>query len=551
MQRDGRSLARRVPGATLSRGECAIGFPHADAPCSGARAISPWTTMPRPPKSPQHSRPSGPPRPSRESRDPRPHNGGREAGVPVGVGEELSVPIFELAAGPDAIGRIGDYVVFVPGALPGEKVRVRIASASRKYARGTVVKVEKASPARETPRCRHFGICGGCHMQHMAYDAQLDMKEDRVADELSWALGHKVAVESIRGPNEPWEQRTKVGFQVGGRPGALHLGLFKVRSRDIVAIKECPVQDPKATALALKIGEIASRLKIAPWKEDGNGTLRAVVVRLAPGTDEMHVTLVAGTPSFNSLDRLAVEVIEAGAKGVSINVNAEPGPMLMGDRTRLVAGQGRIEAVVGGVRYLMSPGAFFQTSRYGVETLVDEVRNVLADVPKDASVVDLYCGVGLFALALADRVDRVVGIEENAQAITDARDAAKLNGFARVRFIAGRAESRIRELAEREKSPFAVIVDPPREGCDPSVLEVVANILRPQRIVYVSCEAESLGRDGQLLEELGYVLVRARPIDMFPHVYHVETVAVFERPARVAAADEGRRDFGRPVRDRR
>jgi len=262
--------------------------------------------------------------------------------------------------------------------------------------------------------------------------------------------------------------------------------------------------------------------------------VRAVVVRSSEQTQAIHATLVVAHDGVRvgALSPVIDAMRAAGATGAALNLNDGPPDRLLGERMRPLFGVQHVEEEVHGVRYRTSAGAFFQTSAFGVGALVEEVRAAVGEVPEGAHIADLYCGSGLFALALAGQATRVFGIEEDERAVEDAVQAAEEAGIENVRFRAGRVEGLISNLARMRDKPHAVIVDPPRAGCDGRVLARVADRLQPRRLVYVSCDPDSLGRDAARLRDLGYTFRRAVLVDMFPHTAHLETVAVFDRTVR-------------------
>ena len=331
---------------------------------------------------------------------------GRPTAKPVTLGQELDVEIDALGDGPDAMARVGAYVLFVSGALPGEKVRVRVTSAGRKFGRADLLSIERRSPHRVGPLCEHFGECGGCHFQHLAYPAQLEHKTARLAKTLSFPLRAApgaLPILPMQGPPDPWGQRNKIALHVKGRRGEAASGLFKLRSRDIVHIRECPVQDDFGTEVAFAAADSINALGIEPWGErDDDGIVRAIVVRSTKTTKQAQVTIVSRHERVPRIEKFAADMERAGATSVSVNLNERPGPMLMGRDTKLLVGQARIMEEIGGVRYLASPGAFFQTSAWGAAKLQESVRR-LVDPPDNAMVVDLYSGGGLLSLALASR----------------------------------------------------------------------------------------------------------------------------------------------------
>ena len=444
-----------------------------------------------------------------------------------------------IADGPDALCLANGYVVFVPHVLPGERVRVEVTSAGRKHGRGEPVQVLQASPHRVAPRCAHFGACGGCHFQHADIGEQLRIKRERLGRMLAHTL--KTPVESLpirplAAPTESWGQRTKIALVLHPTAsGRIDAGLYARRSNDVVPLTECPVSDPAGFALARAVVAEIERLHVPiadptlSGRYGGGGGLRAVVVRALNGSDGRHVILV-GTPAQAPFgDRLIDALAHLGAAGVAYNVNHEAGPQLLGRETHVMYGPNRLLEVVDGRQYLVSPGAFFQTSAWGVNHLVRTVRELVVPHPEH-DLLDLYCGGGLLTLALADRCRRAVGIEGNPHAIDDARASARLAGIENVDFVAGRVEQRLHEAARRLTVRTAVL-DPPRDGCAPAILHTLTEHILPRRIIYVSCEPTTLARDAAVLMAAGYRPTDFLPFDMFPHTAHLETVAVFDRHA--------------------
>lgn len=451
---------------------------------------------------------------------------------PVRTGDVVSLEVQSLADGPDALCLADGYVVFVPFALPGERVRVRIASAGRKHGRGELVAVERASPERVDARCTHFGTCGGCDFQVMSEAAQRRVKTQRVAKALAFALKvppESLPIETLEGPPDPWGQRNKIALVLHPDPDRyLRAGLYARRSQSVVALRDCPVSAPDGLAVALRIAD-ALRMVRPPIADPQRQTpgLRALVVRTANGTGEPHVLFVGTEPGCPRPDEVVATSRVAGAISVAYNANPDFGPNLLGRETRLLSGPARVRERVEDRTYLVSPGAFFQTSAWGVRHLVQRVRACVPATPA-RDIVDLFCGGGLLTLALADRCRRIVGIEGNPNAIEDARASARLGGVTNAEFVIGRVEDKVRNLSGALDTA-TVVLDPPRDGCAPGVIEVVATSLRPDRVVYVSCDPTSLARDAAALVAAGYRVSSVAPFDMFPHTHHIETLAVFER----------------------
>jgi 23S rRNA (uracil1939-C5)-methyltransferase len=412
------------------------------------------------------------------------------------------------------------------------------------------VDVELVSAAhRVTPRCRHFGACGGCDWQHIGYDEQLRLKQRMIqrAVPRGAEVSPTLPTPSPDG-STPWGYRNKVSFVFGpgGRQRPLVMGHYRRGSRTILPVEECPVHADAGNRLAFELRDALVKAQVAGASADGRaGVARYVVVRVSESAGEVVGTLVA-TGNAKPLRRVTADLqariapdLSAGKRatvGFHLNLHDRPGPFLFGGETRRLFGLAEVREQVGGVSYLVSPTAFFQTNVRAAGVLVSVVLEALGEKRLDR-VLDLYAGVGLFALPLAKAGRRVTAVEENREAIASAAAALRLNGIdrGRCRLVAARVEDGLGGLtgnrggARRRGSTTttvggawdAVVVDPPRQGCPPRVLDFVLRTLRPARIVYVSCSPEALARDMARVEGTGYDFERVQPVDMFPHTEHV------------------------------
>jgi 23S rRNA (uracil1939-C5)-methyltransferase len=467
----------------------------------------------------------------------------------------VEVDIIGVNLDGDGVAEVDGRVVAVPLTIPGERVDLRLARGRDGKTFGEVLRILVASPHRVTPACRHFGPCGGCAWQHIAYAEQLRLKQRLVQDAMArvrQGLRRAVlptrptppgasgaAAESPVGPATPWHYRNKVSFAFG--PGVhghgLVMGHYRRGSRAVVPVTECPVHAEAGNRFAFALHDVLERARIPGSTPDGDaGIARHVVARVTESGGGLLGTLVV-TENVKPLRNVTAEMQKAlrpehGAgpaarSGFHLNVHDRPGPFLFGRETRKLFGVGEVREQVSGITYLVAPTAFFQTNVRAAEVLV---REVLDAVPRSRPlrVLDLYSGVGLFALPLARDGRTVTAVEENRHAMAGAASAMRLNGISEqaCRLVAARVEEAVDRLAAGWD---VVILDPPRQGCPARVLKWLFNSSRPPRIVYVSCHPDALARDLEAAPSAGYRFERIQPIDMFPHTAHVETVAVLER----------------------
>ncbi len=450
---------------------------------------------------------------------------------PIERGDELQLDIVALGDGPDGVARIDNYVVFVPGTLPGERIWARITSATRKFARGEVLELLEVADDRVPAPCPHFGICGGCHRQHQYYPAQLEDKRARLQRAVTFALGDGAPqVGATIAATPSLGQRHKVALHLRNAPDrSLQACFHKVRSAELVWVHDCPTSDPLAWDLAMRAVELLHELPHGAWDPDfaPKDLLRSVLVRTTT-TGDAHLIFVAREPFIPGLDRLVRPLHDAGATTIGVNHNHGEFSQLLGPRTAIVSGPERIAEKIGELTYLLSPDAFFQTSPQAAGHLVAGVVDWLQPQGRDV-VADLYCGSGLLTLPLAQRARSAFGIELRRDAILDAEVAAALNQIRNTTFRSGPVERWLSRCGKGELPvPDLVALDPPRAGLEAAVVQELAR-LRPRRIAYVSCDVASLQRDLRALAEAGYSTTAVTGVDMFPHTSHVESLACLQR----------------------
>lgn len=436
----------------------------------------------------------------------------------------------------EAVAKDGDRWIFVDNGIPGERLRVSVDAQQENetHIRATAIEVLKASNDRVVPMCRHASECGGCAWQHIAYPAQLNLKRDLVRRLLSEALPkHSVDVRSTIGvtheENEPpraFRQKISFAFTSDER-GHLALAHFARRSHTLIPVQECPVHSERGNAISARMCEALDRAGIRS-ADERDGLARHVVVRTS-GDDAEAAAVLVTTRADARLERPIHAVTSRGGtarpEGLMVNIHDRPGPYLLGGETIRVAGPGHVRETTLGPQYLVSPTSFFQTSIEGARTLLRLVTDALPNEPR-LRVLELFSGAGLFSIPLALAGHTVTAVEESRKASREAALNAKLNEVprARLRLLPGKAEDVVGHLV-RDRFD-AVLLDPPRQGCPPDVLDLVCRRLRPETLVIVSCNPEALAQELELSVEAGYLMDFVQPVDMFPHTPHIEAVAV-------------------------
>lgn len=456
------------------------------------------------------------------------------AGVPVTVGQQVWCDMIGLTHDGEGVGRYEGYTLFVRGALLEERVLAEVVSVGKSYGRARLVKLEKASKDRVGPPCAIYDACGGCQLQHLDYAAQLRWKRQHVVSSLERIGKLKVGVEAggegaivhpVIGMDEPWRYRNKAQVPIGYGEAGLIGGFYEQGSNAVVDMDACLITQEENESLVRAVKSAARELGISAYnRATGRGLLRHVVVRHAQATGQRMVVLVTNGMDIPHVDEWIGLIREQvpGLVSVCQNVNAASTPVVMGDVTRTLWGEDVIYDEIGGIRFAISPRSFFQVNPEQTEKLYRAAVDY-ASLTGDETVIDAYCGIGTITLFLARYARQVYGVEIVPEAIEDARRNALLNDIRNAEFEVGAAEVVMPRWQSQGVTPDVIVVDPPRKGCDPALIRTMLE-LRPERIVYVSCDPSTLARDLRLLEDGGYRAVEVQPVDMFPHTGHVECV---------------------------
>ena len=450
--------------------------------------------------------------------------------IPVCKGQAYEIQIDRLGTSGEGVGRYDNFTVFVPNALPGETVSVLIEEVKNSYARGCIKQILHESVDRVAPLCELYEECGGCQLQHLSYEAQLRTKCAQVADALIHIgkLSQIPVMETLRA-EEPWNYRNKMQFPIGRNSGKIVIGCFAQGSHRIINTENCHIQRAENNDLANAAREIAEQLHIPVYNEDTHkGVLRHIVGRVGRSNDLMAVIVTATKqlPRAKDFVRMMRERLP-NLVSVHQNIQTYRNNVIMGRDTQLLWGRPTIIDSLGRLNFHISPRSFFQVNTRQAERLYEQALSY-ADLHGTETVIDAYCGTGTITLFLAQKARKVYGIEIVQPAILDARKNARDNHIKNAEFIVGDATSVMPALYEQGIRPDVVVVDPPRAGCTENVLRTFAN-MKPQRIVYVSCNPATLARDLAILKGLGYITKKVQPVDLFPQTSHVETVVLLSQ----------------------
>jgi 23S rRNA (uracil1939-C5)-methyltransferase len=451
--------------------------------------------------------------------------------APVQRDDLVELDIDSLAYGGNGVGRMDGFVVFVRGALPGDRVRARVTKVQRRHAEAITDEVLSPGAQRVDAPCAHYPACGGCRFQDFAYDAQVATKQQWVADSLQRLAGLKdPPLEPIVPAVSQFHYRNKMEYSFAPGEDGLVLGLHRAgRWDEVLDIDKCWLTTDVGNAIRNRMREWALEEKLAPYDQEAHqGYLRHLVIRESTRTGQALVQLVTSAGERFDRERL-IEVLQEFPQVKSIHWSENRGVSEMTNLpTELLWGDDAIEEELSGMRFRVRPNAFLQTNTEMADVLYGVAREFAA-LTGGETVYDLYCGIGTIGLSLAPSAMTVWGIEISEESVACAIENSELNSIGNAAYFAGNVGEALQELRERSGEPDVVVVDPPRAGLAGKALRRLGEI-GAKRIVYVSCNPTTLAGDAKrLADDYGYALLRARPVDMFPHTPHVECVALLER----------------------
>lgn len=427
--------------------------------------------------------------------------------------------------------RVSGVVCFVAGGVTGDELEIRIIKSKKNYNIGKIEKIITPSPKRQENDCSVFKKCGGCVYRHVKYSDEIIIKETGVRDAFE-RIGHleNINLKPIISADSSLRYRNKAQYPVKNENGKIHAGFFASRTHEIIPCDDCLLQPEIFSEIVKEVCTWAEKNNISSFNEKtGKGTLRHIYLRIAEATNEVMLTLVSAEKKLRNQDELIKSITEKfpQVKSIVLNINPEKTNVILGKKCINLFGKGYITDILCDTKIKISPLSFYQVNRLQAQKLYEKAREYMGDV-KGKNVIDLYCGTGTIGLCTAKDAKRLIGVEIIPEAIEDAEVNADLNGRKNAEFICGDAEKAAVVLKEKNIKADIIIVDPPRKGLTPKLIETISDF-GPERVVYVSCDPATLARDCGIFKEFGFEVIEATPVDLFPRTSHCETVALLSQ----------------------
>ncbi|HJJ14615.1 MAG TPA: 23S rRNA (uracil(1939)-C(5))-methyltransferase RlmD [Clostridiaceae bacterium] len=450
--------------------------------------------------------------------------------VPVKKNKEYLVEIIDQGFEGEGIAKIEGFTIFIEGAIKGEKCRILIVKVTSSHAFGKLVEILEKSKYRVEPDCATYKRCGGCNLRHIDYEETLNIKQNTVQNLVNKTLNNKIKVEMTVGMGNPYNYRNKAQYPVGfDKSGEPVMGVYAKRTHEIIPMRNCMIQNPVSEKIANVVLGFFIKNNIPIYNEkNGEGLLRHIVIKVGIKTHEIMCILVLNKKELKKEKELIKVLIREfpEIKTIVKNYNMKNTNVILGNENEVIYGDGYIYDELGDYTFKISPLSFYQINPIQTEALYN-IAIEMADLKKTDTLFDLYCGIGTIGIFASPYVNRVYGIEIVKQAIEDAKENANINNIRNIEFFAGDVEKVFENvLKEHNVKPDVIFVDPPRKGLDKHTIENILNI-KPEKIVYISCNPASLVRDLKLLEE-SYEIKKIQPVDMFPFTSNVECCAVME-----------------------
>lgn len=451
--------------------------------------------------------------------------------VPVVKGNTYTIDILRLGSSGEGVGRYENFTVFVKGALPGETVKARVDVVKKQYATAILQDIVTPSLQRVAPLCPVYAACGGCQLQHLSYEGELQEKQGQVRDALE-RIGHLTGIDVLPtlGAETPWEYRNKMQFPAAAAKGRAIVGCYAAGSHQVIDVASCAIQKEDNNRILNIVRQWMNDCGVPAYNEKTHtGIIRHVMGRVGVQTEEVMVCLVTAQAGVPHIAELISMLREGLSNLVSVvqNINTRRTNVILGPQTKVLYGAPTIHDSIGSLTFNISAQSFFQVNSEQARRLYEKALE-FAGLEGNEIVADVYCGTGTITLFLAQKAKKVYGIEIVAPAIQDAVKNAEDNGITNAEFILGDAVEKLPDLIKNGVRPDVIVLDPPRAGCGEPVLKAIAQS-QPKRVVYVSCNPATLARDLAYLNDHGYKPVTVQPVDMFPRTHHVETVVLLQR----------------------
>ena len=443
----------------------------------------------------------------------------------VSKNEEYVVDIIDNGTDGEGIAKIEGYTLFINGAIKGEKVKTLVVKANKTYGYGKLVEIIESSKDREEPICPHYKRCGGCALQHMTYGAQMRFKEEKVEKTLAKFGITNVLFEPIIGMGIPYNYRNKAQYPC--QDGKI--GFYSQRTHEVIENDLCYIQDEEADKLAKRAFELLIKLGNTCYNEASrNGLLRHIMVRVGKNSEELMLVIITNGNDIIDKEEFVSNISKEfkNLKSIIQNINNDNTNIIMGKKCITLFGEDTIVDMLGNYKFKISPLSFYQVNPVQTEALYNAAIE-MANLNGTETAFDLYCGIGTISAFLSAKCKKVYGVEIVPEAIDDAKENAILNGINNIEYRCGAAEELIPQMYEEGISADVVFVDPPRKGCDKALLNTIIK-MKPEKMIYISCNVATLGRDLQYLIENGFELKKVQPVDQFPQTPHVETICVLE-----------------------
>ena len=442
--------------------------------------------------------------------------------------EEYVVDIIDNGFQGEGIAKIDGITLFVPQAIKGEKIKIKILKIQTNFAYGKIIEIIEKSTDRVQEDCNTYTRCGGCNLRHISYKETLNIKRTIIENCLYKSLKREIKVNDTIGMENPIYYRNKLQYPVGvDKEGKQVIGVYSQRTHNIIPTNNCFIQNKECQKIANDIFEFIKENNISAYNEKTlKGTVRHIVIRIGIKTNEILVTLVLNDNNFKKEKELIKLLTNKykSIKSIVKNFNMKNTNVILGDDTEVIYGNGYIYDKIGEYKFKISPLSFYQTNPLQTEVLYNTAINLLEEQDNDVAL-DLYCGIGTIGIFAAKHFKKVYGIEIVKQAVEDAKYNSKINNVKNIEFYAGDVEKILPKIIDKENiKPNVVFVDPPRKGLDKNTIELLKK-LQPSKIIYISCNPATFARDVALLEDK-YMLGNVQPVDMFPYSSHVECVAV-------------------------